>query len=513
MTARQTEGAGTCLLIDGHGRERGSSLHVDSRRDLGTIRFIDLFAGLGGFHRAVKQAFPDARCVFACELDPVLRANYTTNFPDSAEVIHGDLRESRHFIPRHDLLCAGFPCQPFSKSGAQLGMEDETRGTLFHEILAILETHRPTYVVLENVGNFGRHDAGRTWTIVRERLQSLGYDVQGTEHKTPRPLHDWRDRSAGRGRPRERSLLSENPHTGTGLLSPHHFGIPHHRERFFIVAVRGKLPEPAFPVGDRRHLTSLEGVALANSSLTAEERRQTRLTSQQKTCIGLWNELLAALPQANDLPSFPIWADELDAKYPFEGVTPWSMPARTLAEHVPEKSQSHAALLAQLPSYARERTGRFRDWKIAYIRRNREWWAAVRPHLPARWSERIGALPPSLRKLEWNVKDGERDLWCHVLQFRPSGLRAKRYTSIPALVAMTATQIPILGPKRRFLSRTEGLRLQGFPDHFKLPDSRDRAFKALGNAVNVDLVQRIVHQVVTWARVRHSESREHTPTS
>ena len=83
-----------------------------------------------------------------------------------------------------------------------------------------------------------------------------------------------------------------------------------------------------------------------------------------------------------------------------------------------------------------------------------------------------------------------------MLQFRPSGLRVKRYSSVPALVAMTTTQIPILGPKRRFISRTEGLRLQGFPDTHRLPESRVRAFAALGNAVHVKVAQTVASLLV-----------------
>src|SRR5687768_17119336 len=132
------------------------------------MRFVDLFAGLGGFHLALKSLGHE--CVFVSEIDERLRKLYVSNFPDAAEFVHGDIRESKTKVPEHDILCAGFPCQPFSKSGAQRGVADETRGTLFHEILEILKRRKPRYVLLENVGNFERHDDGNTWRIVKEKL-------------------------------------------------------------------------------------------------------------------------------------------------------------------------------------------------------------------------------------------------------------------------------------------------------------------------------------------------------
>src|SRR5690348_6018368 len=125
------------------------------------MRFVDLFAGLGGFHKALKSFGHE--CVFACEIDQELRRIYTENFTQSAKTIKGDIRDCRDRVPAHDILCAGFPCQPFSKSGTQKGLKDKTRGTLFHEVLYVLERRRPEYVILENVGNFERHDEGRTW--------------------------------------------------------------------------------------------------------------------------------------------------------------------------------------------------------------------------------------------------------------------------------------------------------------------------------------------------------------
>ena len=134
------------------------------------MRFVDLFAGLGGFRVALEHLGHE--CVFACEIDPQLQELYGLNFPDGPGV-HGDIRASKEYIPPHDVLCAGFPCQPFSKSGTQAGLNDETSGTLFHEILDILRRHRPSYVILENVGNFERHDEGGSGVALVDRSPRL----------------------------------------------------------------------------------------------------------------------------------------------------------------------------------------------------------------------------------------------------------------------------------------------------------------------------------------------------
>jgi DNA (cytosine-5)-methyltransferase 1 len=93
---------------------------------MGGLRFIDLFAGLGGFHIAMSRRGHE--CVFASELDEDLRAIYARNFPEMKGNVYGNIREWKHKVTDHDFLCAGFPCQPFSKSEAQLGTQDETRG-------------------------------------------------------------------------------------------------------------------------------------------------------------------------------------------------------------------------------------------------------------------------------------------------------------------------------------------------------------------------------------------------
>jgi DNA (cytosine-5)-methyltransferase 1 len=414
-----------------------------------------------------------AKLVTSAVLAGVRRQLYLKNFPDAHGIVHGDIRECRQKVPAHDILCAGFPCQPFSKSGNQRGMRDETRGTLFHEILEILKWRRPQYVILENVGNFERHDHGRTWRIVKRSLAALGYHVRGTEHV-----------SSG----------------GPGLVSPHHLGFPHTRERFVVVASLDELPLYPFPRPQRDRVTRLSDIVQAKSELSRVDAEETTLSWQRISCIDHWNKLLGRIPDRVDLPSFPIWGDEIDASYPFETTTPHATPLHKLRKLVSgngiPSQLKKIDVLNLLPSYARTAERRFPDWKVAFIRQNRTWFSEIQSYVPASWVPTLRQFPPSLRKLEWNCKGEERDLWCHVLQFRPSGLRAKRYSSSPALVAMTTTQIPILGPKRRFLTRVEGLRLQSFSDSHSLPASRASAFSALGNAVHIGVVIAIARRLL-----------------
>ncbi len=165
------EAAGKPVFLSGHGNGDGRA----------TFTFIDIFAGIGGFRLAFEHH--GGRCVFTSEWDRWSQKTYLENFGEKPA---GDIREiDARDIPDHDILVAGFPCQPFSLAGVskkkslgfEHGFRDKTQGTLFFEIIRILEAKRPPAFLLENVKHLKRHDAGRTWEVIRGSLEEAGYRI------------------------------------------------------------------------------------------------------------------------------------------------------------------------------------------------------------------------------------------------------------------------------------------------------------------------------------------------
>ena len=163
------------------------------------FKFIDLFSGIGGFHQAMENL--GGECVFASDIDKYAIETYKDNYGIDSDINVRDIKEED--IPKHDVLCAGFPCQTFSKAGKRMGFQDETKGTLFFEIERILKYHKTKYIILENVRNLVSHDHGNTWKTIYTHLKELGYRL------TPRPL----------------------------ILSPHQLGVPQLRERVVILGI------------------------------------------------------------------------------------------------------------------------------------------------------------------------------------------------------------------------------------------------------------------------------------
>jgi DNA (cytosine-5)-methyltransferase 1 len=136
------------------------------------MKFIDLFAGIGGFRIALEEL--GGKCVFSSEWDNKAQETYRENFKETPAGDITKIKESN--IPSHDMLCAGFPCQAFSISGNQKGFND-TRGTLFFDIIRIANHHKSKILFLENVRNLKRHNNGRTLKIILKNLDKIGYNV------------------------------------------------------------------------------------------------------------------------------------------------------------------------------------------------------------------------------------------------------------------------------------------------------------------------------------------------
>ena len=147
------------------------------------LKFIDLFAGIGGFHIALKSI--GMECVFTSEIDKYARQTYLANFKDKylnkPELFAGDIwKVDFKKIPDFDVLCAGFPCQPFSQAGHKRGFKDNNDGNLFFSIEQILQIKKPKAFFLENVRHLKNHDNGRTFKVIYSPLQQHGYSIDYT---------------------------------------------------------------------------------------------------------------------------------------------------------------------------------------------------------------------------------------------------------------------------------------------------------------------------------------------
>ncbi|MDY3521294.1 DNA (cytosine-5-)-methyltransferase [Riemerella anatipestifer] len=421
------------------------------------MKFIDLFAGLGGFHKALHELGHE--CVFASEINVELRSIYEKNWGIKP---YGDIREITNnrinLIPEHDILCAGFPCQPFSKAGKQLGRKDKGRGDLFEEIIKILSFRKPRFFILENVAFIAKHDEEKTWNYIKEKLEGEGYNVK------------------------------------QNIYSPQDFGIPQHRKRIFIVGSLSNLDYFSFSDIDKLKTKESD----INEFIDKNPIITKYISKENLECLNIWQEFIKSIPKERKIIGSPIWSMEFGATYPYEDEYPFIMNEVRLGKYkgnfgLPLNNMSKEVQLENLPSYSRV-DKEFPVWKKTYIRESRKFYLENKIYIK-NVVEKLSKLPSqSWQKLEWNVGDGERNIFNYILQFRASGVRVKKADYFPSLVC-TSTQVPIIGWQKRYITKEEGLRLQSLDGLF-LPKSENASFKALGNAVNSQIVKLIAERLI-----------------
>lgn len=397
------------------------------------MKFIDLCCGIGGFHQALTNM--DMTCVLASDIDNNCRENYELNYKIKP---HGDLTKiDVKTIPKFDVLCAGFPCQPFSKAGQQNGFDDD-RGNIFFDICKIIKHHKPKYIILENVRNLSTHDKGNTWKTIRSKINELNYNTYDV------PL----------------------------ILNTLYFGVPQSRERVVILCKRKDLGDlPVLPSISKKNIknTSLETILEDKCNKKYEIKGKMKITQE------IWDKFLNILNKNNiSVPKFPIWTDWWDSDGNNTTITKYN-------EKLSESENKQNIKKAQVAFYKK-----YKKW----IDKNREFYQKNKKILHE-WlieSRKNKLWIGSVRKMEWQASDNNLLMKQVLWSPRGSGIRIKNTNYSPTLVAM-ASMIPIYGPKMRQLTPRECARLQSFPENFIIHENDKIAYKQFGNAVNVKMIE------------------------
>lgn len=425
------------------------------------FKFIDLFAGIGGFHCAMdRYSDGQAVCIMASEINSDAKRIYEKNFKmkvmgDITKINKVDINE---YV---DVVCAGFPCQTFSKAGMQQGFGDP-RGTLFKEIIRLIEnddiTFQPRLLILENVRNLITHDNGVTWNTIRRELEKINYNVIKT------PI----------------------------VAGPKDFGIPQLRDRAIIVAVRKDIYNGEITLNmPRKNSNSTDIETILSKRLTREEKEKLKISAHQEMVLKCWDDFIKGIKYVPTVIKdnqkrtrtiemkefigtigFPIWAFE------FKEVYDWT----------DEKLN-------------------YPLWKQEFIEKNRYLYTFNKKFIDEwllKWND-LADFTTTEKKMEWQCGPDYKSVWEGIIQFRPSGVRVKQPTESPTLVAMVHN--PIIGKYKRFMSIKEAARLQSFPETYDFRDESDfNAYKQLGNAVNVEVIYQVFKEFVNFLEKQLNET-------
>lgn len=408
------------------------------------LTFVDIFSGIGGFHQALDRL--NCECVCASEIDKACINVYKQNFP--ATKIIGDIKKNLDLLPPFDILCGGFPCQPFSKAGKQQGFKDETRGNLFYVLMNIIKNHTEcNFVILENVKNLADND--QNWSLIQKELKQLKFYV------TDLPI----------------------------ILSPHQIGVPQIRERVYILGIKKNIRDKSKLPNGSIHLEDLEGVIQshelckdgdARKILESNVDNKYKISNKELSALKMWVEFKKGTHY--EKIGVPIWVEYFGYK----------MSEESFKKFVDHKGQT----IIKMPK-----------WKQRFVQQNREFYRRHKKFIDA-WIRKYDVLnlPLLYQKLEWNCGD-EKDLKETIIQFRQSGIRIKRMNYFPALVAINNT--PIIYDYEikcfRRITPREAANLQSFNSDFDFTND-PMVYKQLGNAVNVEIIYRLAKKLFSFAK-------------
>lgn len=405
--------------------------------------FIDLFAGIGGFHQAMR--FLGGKCVMASEIDQACVETYKLNY--KTKDVRGDIKKiEANSIGKFDVLCAGFPCQPFSKAGLQKGFDDEDRGNLFFNILRILDGHPEVkFIIMENVRNLA--DKDDNWNIIKTELMKRNFFI------TEKPI----------------------------ILSPSNFGLPQIRERVYILGIRKDIRNTGILTNDYIHIKDLglENIQFkdkckmgdAFSVLDKNVSDEYTIDPEQEEMILAWEEFRKGTKIG--VIGFPIWIKSFGY----------------LVQDEEEFLQSQD--YNNIP-----------DWKKKFVKSNRKLYLENKDFIDA-WIVRHKMLNriKLYQKFEWNCGTDVRDIHDAVIQVRQSGIRVKRPTYYPALVAIVNTPIIYDKQKKHFrhITPREAANLQNFDQRFKFKGTDKQIYRQLGNSVNVKILKILGKKLFAFA--------------
>ena len=405
-----------------------------------SIKFIDLYAGIGGFRLALETI--GAECVFTSEIDKFARRTYAANFDGDVSGAIEPFAEAPNSIPDFDLLTAGFPCQPFSIGGQRKGFAD-TRGTAFHKLVDIIEHHRPAAFLLENVQGLTWHDGGRTWDIIQHTLQTvLGYELHA------------------------RVIDSS-------------FWVPQRRKRIFMVGFRRpsdfnfgmlEIPDPPYP----KLRTILETYVPMSYQLPPDTWRSLQKHKDKHRKAG--NGFGYSVFTPDDV------SRTLSARYHKDGseilisdykeATPGKWEA---AKRAWENGHGWATQVVGPESVIKTLQFSYSEFPNIHV---------VDGEIPSEL-EKYTLSKAAYERVQRHQKKGHghSSMLCDADDVSPP-LLANYAAGIHTLIKQTG--------RPRVLTPRECARLMGFPDWFQIPVSKTQAYRQFGNAVVVPTVKAIV---------------------